>query len=216
MTHSKGDGEPAMKAAFAIWDERIAPVFDVARSVRVVEAEAGRVVRSETVGVPAAEAPGKAQWLVSKGISVLVCGAISRPLCATIAAHGIEVIPFVAGGVHDVESAWLAGTLRQEPFAMPGCWGRGLGFRSRGGAGREGGFMQGRNRGGGMGGGGGGGGMNRRGARGGGMGRMGGGSASGPGGACVCPSCGYRETHERGIPCNQKRCAKCGAMLTRE
>ena len=34
-----------MKAAFAVWNNRIAPVFDVAREIRLVETESGRIVR---------------------------------------------------------------------------------------------------------------------------------------------------------------------------
>jgi len=39
---------------------------------------------------------------------------------------------------------------------------------------------------------------------------------SGPGGRCVCPSCGYVSSHSRLDPCNQKKCPKCGARMTRE
>jgi len=49
---------------------------------------------------------------------------------------------------------------------------------------------------------------------GGGRGRMGG-SAAGPGGDCVCPSCGHREPHAVGKPCMQKTCPKCGAKMAR-
>jgi hypothetical protein len=38
----------------------------------------------------------------------------------------------------------------------------------------------------------------------------------GPGGHCVCPSCGYSEPHIAGQPCNAKTCPKCGKALTRE
>jgi hypothetical protein len=37
-----------MKAAFAYWDHRIAPVFDTARRIHLVEADSGRIV-AETV-----------------------------------------------------------------------------------------------------------------------------------------------------------------------
>ncbi len=47
-----------------------------------------------------------------------------------------------------------------------------------------------------------------------GRGRMGG-FGLGPGGNCVCPSCGYTETHIRGVPCYQKTCPKCGSKMTR-
>ncbi len=49
----------------------------------------------------------------------------------------------------------------------------------------------------------------------GGMGR-GGGRGLGPGGYCVCPKCGYREPHRPGQPCMEKKCPKCGAVMTRE
>ena len=48
-----------------------------------------------------------------------------------------------------------------------------------------------------------------------GPGRMGGDKAAGPGGECVCPSCGHTEAHGRGNPCYKKQCPKCGALMTR-
>jgi hypothetical protein len=49
----------------------------------------------------------------------------------------------------------------------------------------------------------------------GGRGRMGGMSA-GPGGDCVCANCGHKVPHERGVPCYQTKCPKCGTKMTRE
>ena len=49
-----------------------------------------------------------------------------------------------------------------------------------------------------------------------GPGRMGGSKAAGPGGSCVCPSCGHREPHEVGVPCYQKKCPQCGTQMVRE
>ena len=53
------------------------------------------------------------------------------------------------------------------------------------------------------------------GGRGEGRGRMGG-AGRGPGGECVCPSCGKKVSHERGVPCYEVRCPKCGTAMTRE
>jgi hypothetical protein len=50
--------------------------------------------------------------------------------------------------------------------------------------------------------------------RGGGRGRMGG-RGLGVGGECVCPNCGHRATHQRGTPCYEMRCPKCGSPMTR-
>ena len=54
-----------------------------------------------------------------------------------------------------------------------------------------------------------------RGRRGGGRGRMGGPYAAGPGGICVCPSCGNTVTHQAGVPCTTVTCPKCGSKMTR-
>jgi hypothetical protein len=40
--------------------------------------------------------------------------------------------------------------------------------------------------------------------------------AAGPGGNCICPSCGLKAPHVAGQPCNQKTCPKCGTTMTRE
>jgi hypothetical protein len=31
---------------------------------------------------------------------------------------------------------------------------------------------------------------------------------------CVCPKCGYETEHDRGVPCNQMKCPKCGSSMT--
>lgn len=64
------------------------------------------------------------------------------------------------------------------------------------------------------GGGGRGGGAGRGGGRG--PGRMGGPKAAGPGGDCVCPSCGHRVKHVAGQPCYEKKCSECGTQMVRE
>ena len=185
-----------MKTAFAVWNHRIAPVFDVARQVHIVETESGRIVGEAGETLPNDGGEGKGLRLAGLGVDTLVCGAISRTTQAMVAAYGIRTIPFVAGELREVIRAWLSGALEKEVFAMPGCGGQGQG---RGGQGQgRGGQGQGKGRG------------NR------GPGRMGGPKAAGPAGDCVCPKCGRREPHQRGIPCNQRQCPACGAAMARE
>ncbi|MCX5804101.1 MAG: hypothetical protein NTU69_11340 [Proteobacteria bacterium] len=47
-----------------------------------------------------------------------------------------------------------------------------------------------------------------------GKGRMGG-RGLGLGGECVCPQCGTRAPHKRGIPCYKQKCPKCNTPMTR-
>ncbi len=48
-----------------------------------------------------------------------------------------------------------------------------------------------------------------------GRGRQPGGFGFGPAGECICPYCGTRIPHQRGRPCYQERCPKCGKPMTR-
>ncbi|MFP3999508.1 MAG: hypothetical protein ACLFUN_06655 [Desulfobacterales bacterium] len=48
-----------------------------------------------------------------------------------------------------------------------------------------------------------------------GLGR-GGGFAAGPEGVCACPKCGHEQPHERGVPCPQIKCPRCGAAMVRK
>jgi predicted Fe-Mo cluster-binding NifX family protein len=109
------------RAGFSIWNDRIAPVFDVARQIYVVEAESG-IIRNEIQEDLPSELPiQKAVRLAELNIGTLVCGAISRPLYDMIASYGIRVIPFVAGDLREVMDAWLSGRLVENRFTMPGC-----------------------------------------------------------------------------------------------
>ncbi len=45
-------------------------------------------------------------------------------------------------------------------------------------------------------------------------GRMGG-TAQGAGGECVCPRCGQRVPHQRGVPCTQLKCPACATEMVR-
>jgi predicted Fe-Mo cluster-binding NifX family protein len=200
-----------MNAAFACWNHRIAPVFDSARQVLLVRAESGRIV-SETQRVLPGELPvQKALHLAELGVGTLVCGAISRPLHGMVSAYGIRVIPFVAGDLREVVRAWIQDALTGDTFAMPGCSGRGRGrFREMHGIKWEDSIMNGRGGGRGQGGGRG---LGRAGQ---GPGRTGGTKMAGPAGTCVCPQCGHREPHQRGVPCFERQCPQCGAAMTRE
>lgn len=200
-----------MKTAFAYWENRIAPVFDTARQIHVVKAESEKIVGETQETLPEDFPIRKARRLVDLGVGTLVCGAISRPLHAMVSGYGIQVVPFIAGDLHEVIHAWLRGGLEHPAFALPGCYGRG-GWRFRGmhGSHQEAKNMNGRGRGMGAGGG------KGRGQGGKGRGRMGGSQAAGSAGDCICPQCGQTEPHQRGVPCIERKCPKCGTVMTRQ
>ncbi len=112
-----------------ILDNRIAPVFDVARELLLVNIDDGQVIQQELLILPTI-AREKIIKLVDVGAKVLLCGAISNELKRSAMQCDIEVVSFVSGNIQCVLKAWLADNLNG--FAMPGCrnrQGRGSGSR---------------------------------------------------------------------------------------
>jgi hypothetical protein len=201
-----------MKTAFPFWENRIAPVFDTAQQVYIVEMEFGRIVREGQESLTGDLPVQKALRLTDLGVGTLICGAISRPLQEMVIGCGIRVVPFVSGDLHEMIQAWFSRGFDRRVYAMPGCFGR----RRRRFSGmlsinREANIMNGMGQGGrGMGGGQGQGQGGRRAGCGGGL------LAAGPDGNCVCPQCGQTEPHQRGVPCFERKCPKCGALMVRQ
>lgn len=119
-----------MKMAITTWNNRIAPVFDVAGNVYIVDASDNTSGGAST-SLP--QAPfAKIDSLLRAGVEVLVCGAISRPLLRSAQGAGLKVVPFVSGSVEEVLAAWSAGTLEAAARTMPGCGCNQRGRRKRG------------------------------------------------------------------------------------
>jgi predicted Fe-Mo cluster-binding NifX family protein len=127
-----------MKAAFAVWDGRMAPVFDVSRQALVLTIQDGNVVSRATESIETPMAALKIQRLTDLRIGTLVCGAISEILHHELSQRGVKVIGFVAGEIEEVVECFLAGRLPNRTLSMPGCCGRQRRFRG-GGRGRGGG-----------------------------------------------------------------------------
>lgn len=105
----------------ATWNGRISPVFDVARQVLMLDVEGGRVIARREEMLPGTDPQAQAGRLAALAPQTLICGAISRPMAGLLAATTIRVIPFIAGDVEEVLTAWLCGGLLDPALSMPGC-----------------------------------------------------------------------------------------------
>ena len=127
-----------MKTALSIFLFFIAPVFDTAREICLVERSASGAPTKTFCRFDDDDLQGKVAWLVATGVQTLICGAVSQPIQHALAAAGIAVVPFVCGDLDEVIAAQAANTLAKPAFAMPGCCGRrrGCGMGRGFGAGR--------------------------------------------------------------------------------
>ncbi len=119
-----------MKVALPVWEERISPVFDAARTILVLEIDDRRVVGRRLLPCCPDRPREVADLLRDAGVSVLICGAISREPASLLESRGIRLVPFIAGRVEPVVASFLDGT-GVGTFRMPGC--RGGGRRRSGG-----------------------------------------------------------------------------------
>ena len=126
-----------MKLAIPVWQGRISPVFDVAGQLLLVELTDGREVVREERLVEGSTADERAQNLAKLGVGTLICAGISQSLETDLTDRGVRVIARLCGNVEEVLAAFVAGRLREERFAMPGCCGQRR-QRHRGGCRRRG------------------------------------------------------------------------------
>lgn len=113
-----------MKAAFALWKDRMAPVFDTALTIRVIDVGTDGATQDTRERLSEESPLRRVLHLRELGVQILVCGAISRSLHQLVTNYGIKVVPFIGGDQEDVVSAWLQGDRDLAGFSMPGCCGR--------------------------------------------------------------------------------------------
>ncbi len=86
-----------MRIAIACWQDRVSPVFDIARQLFVVTFEEGREIRRDRLLLPTGNLWDRVRILSEQGVDVLLCGAISRSLEKALESAGIRVCGFLAG-----------------------------------------------------------------------------------------------------------------------
>lgn len=124
-----------MKVALAVWENRISPLLDTARTLLIAELDQGVVVSTRQEMLRGENVQDLLVLLEVSGVETLVCGAVSRRFATWLSASGLKLLPFISGEVEEVLEAFLQDRLSSDPsFAMPGCGhggGRGAGAGGR-------------------------------------------------------------------------------------
>lgn len=110
-----------MRLAITTWNGRISPVFDVAKRLLLVDMDRGAELSRHEVPLEDAEVATRASHVLSLGVDMLICGAISRPLEQILASAGVNVVARTCGLVEEVLRAFTSGQLTEQAFLMPGC-----------------------------------------------------------------------------------------------
>ncbi len=113
-----------MKIVLAVDQGRIAPLLDAARCFVLVTTSPDGSLSHRDLVIADADPITKARSLAALDATVLVCGAISWPLEATLNSAGVRVVFNTCGPIDEVLSAFFAGHLTGHAFLMPGCPGR--------------------------------------------------------------------------------------------
>ena len=110
-----------MKIGITVWQNRVSPVFDTARTLLLVELEDNVEVSREMLDIPNLAPAQKAQFIRLAGVQQLICGAVSNYLERHLVAQGVEVLPWIRGSIEGVLAAYYGDQLESNNFQFPGC-----------------------------------------------------------------------------------------------
>jgi len=121
-----------MKVALPFWQGRVSSVFDFAHKLLLIEFDKGEETSRQEIVLGEQSGPERVATLRRLDVSVLICGAVSRPLAEMVNSSGIQVLPFVTGSTEQIINAYKTGQLSQPQYILPGVWpGARRGFRRR-------------------------------------------------------------------------------------
>ena len=115
--------------AITEWNGVVSPLFDAACTWYIVRGDGG----NERCTVKDSSLIEKVRHCSARGVTVIICGAISAHARSLLEDEGIRIIPWVCGTVSSIIETFKNGEDIAVRFAMPGCRGRCRGKRHRGG-----------------------------------------------------------------------------------
>jgi len=108
-----------MKIAITTWENRVSPVCDTSRKIRIYEVS-GKKLNSYTEDIDINAPLLKARRIKELGIEVLICGAITKSMESEISSFGISVIPFICGNVDEIINIYIKNRRLSKKYTMPG------------------------------------------------------------------------------------------------
>lgn len=106
-----------LRIALPVWNDRVSPVFDATKRVRVADIIDGSIVNQSEHGLEKGE---HVTTLCSLGVDVLVCAGISPILETSLRNGGVEVVADRCGATDRIVEAYASGDKALRQFRSPG------------------------------------------------------------------------------------------------
>ena len=107
--------------AIPVLRSRVAPVFNWCSRVILYSIDNSSEMVKEELNLEGVDPFQKLNLLRSKGVTTLVCGALSEDLLVYANCLGLNIIYGVAGEVDQVFDAFCQNRLDEPCFRLPGC-----------------------------------------------------------------------------------------------
>jgi hypothetical protein len=196
-THGKsfiGTRKETTMLAIPVLRSRVAPVLNWCSRVLIISEDAPGLPEGQEIEVGSLDPFELLRVLKAKGITTLICGALTPDLLRYGEYLGLRVFCGIAGDLDEVLSANREKRLDDPRFRLPGCKNVCLcGQANQGRWANKSGRTQppGANE-----------------------------STCGMSGVCTpvctCPACGREIPHRRGVPCSLERCPDCGVPMVQK
>ena len=102
--------------AITIWNDLVSPLFDASCTFLIV----GNNGNHFTVDVRKLSVLNKADVCKERGVSTIICGAISTLAHEILLERGIHVVPWIRGPISEVIAAYQEGNDISIEYGMPG------------------------------------------------------------------------------------------------
>lgn len=109
-----------MVIAIPIWNNRVAPVFDTTSNLLLFQAEEEQFSQVGVKNMRNSTCNEKLH-IIAQSAAVFICGAIPFRFEQELTDRDVRVIPFIAGEVSEIITAFASGSLENPKYKMPGC-----------------------------------------------------------------------------------------------
>jgi len=109
-----------VKLAVTVWGNRISPVFDAASTLLVAEIKDRKITRLYYTAFDPQSPADLISTLKKNHVSILVCGAISKPPASLILDQHIHLISLVTGNVRHFLDSFSQKQTVEKQYRMPG------------------------------------------------------------------------------------------------